>query len=78
MRAAHTALRGMHHHLGSILVAQHGRVLEDLGAGGLGGARHSLSELERVQMAAARIEESAEITIAAHVRRQFVAVQQPR
>ena len=69
MRAAHVAVRGVHHDFGSILVAKHRRIFEDLGAGALGRACQSLSELERVEMAAARIDESAKITIAAHVRR---------
>ena len=76
MRATHRALRGVHRDLGAVLIAQHPGVLENHRPGRLGRARHALRELERVQMAAARIDEPAEIALAAHVRLQFIAIQQ--
>ncbi len=69
-------MSGVHDDLRPILVAQHLGVFEDAGAGGLGGARHSSGELERVQVAAARVDESSEVAFAADMRLQFVAIQQ--
>ena len=76
MRASHAAFRGVHDDFRSIFIAQHLRVLEDLGAGSLGGACHPQSEFEGVQVAAARVDQPSEVAAAPHVRLQFVAIQQ--
>ena len=67
MRAANRSLRGMNHHFGAVLVAQYRGVFEDGGACRLRGARHTQSVFQRIQMAAARVDQPAEIQVAAHM-----------
>ena len=62
----------------SILVAKRLGVLENARTRGFGGARQALSVFERMQVAAARVEQPAEIALAAHVRLQFGAIEQAR
>src|SRR5258707_13386744 len=76
MGGGQAAAGRMHGDFGSLLIAQHLRILEDLGAGCLGGARQPLSELERMQVAAARVDQPSEIAAAPYMRLQFVAIQQ--
>ena len=76
MPAAHPAVRRVHDDPGPLFVAKRPSVLVDHGAGRLGGTRHSLSEFQRVQMPAARIQQAAEIARAPHVGLQLPPVEQ--
>ena len=77
MRAAHSTVRRVHGDFRSVFIAQHPGILENVRAGGFGGSRDALGELERVQVAAARVDEPSEVMIAADVPLQLLAVQQP-
>src|SRR5258708_27888810 len=78
MGTAHRALRGVHAHLGAILIAQHFGVLMDDRAGSLGSPRQALRVLERVQVSAARVEQARQIAWTAHLILKLVVIQQPR
>ena len=69
MPATHATTLGVHARLSApSSKLQRGRVLEYARAGRLSRAGKSLGVLERVQMAAARIDQAAEVALALHVR----------
>src|SRR5258708_39589591 len=76
MRAAYAAARRVHGDFRPILVAQNLGILEDPGTRGLGRTCHALSELEGVQVAAARVDQSSEIAAALYMSLQLAAVQE--
>ena len=53
-------------------------LLEDSGTLEFGGPRQAFGVLERMQMPASRVDEAAEIMVAAHMKLQFVTAQQRR
>src|SRR5208283_3076890 len=69
--AAYGALRGTHAHLGAVRVGERLRIFENARSRRLGGARQTLSVLEGMQVSAARVDQSAEIALAAHMGLKF-------